>query len=331
MRPIAAGSARNVATVSGDQCDQVGADNTATTETPVEALADLEITKSVAPAEVRLDEQITFTMRVTNHGPSTATGVVVTDALPAGVTFVSATGDSGSCADTAGTVTCTIPSLPAGATATITIVTTRTGPAPITNTATVDGAERDPDESNNTATASLTSSVPEDCGNCVDDDGDGLVDAADPDCCSADPLTFTRARLSTPKGNKKGGSKLVVKATVPEATFAGLNPRQQGVRLQVSSDGGQLVCCTIPSQYWMKLYGRTFGFWDQLVRICPPIKDFTLSLPRKGHDRIKIRAVGPAMQSFVGTPLDVTVSMGGQCTAGTLTLTRKSPARAVFP
>ena len=233
VRPTAEGSVRNVATVTGERPDPDPGDNTSTTETPVEALSDLEVTKSVAPEVVRLDEQITFTMRITNHGPTTATGVVVTDVLPGGVTFVSATADPGSCGATGGTVTCTIPTLASGATATIVVVTTRTSPDPIANTVTVDGNERDPDESNNTATASLTSSVPEDCGNCEDDDGDGLIDAEDDDCCTAQGLTFTSTRLMSRK------SQLRAKGRFAKGAFAGIDPRQETIRLQVRDANGR--------------------------------------------------------------------------------------------
>ena len=66
------------------------------------------------------------------------------------------------------------------------------------------------------------------CGNCLDDDGDGLVDAEDPECCTAEPLTVTqRALPAAPK------STLRVNATMPDGTFAGLDPRHQDVRLQI--------------------------------------------------------------------------------------------------
>ena len=48
----------------------------------------------------------TYTLTVTNHGPSDATGMTLTDTLPADVVFVSATSDQGTCVWTEGTVVC---------------------------------------------------------------------------------------------------------------------------------------------------------------------------------------------------------------------------------
>ncbi len=51
---------------------------------------DLAITKGDSPDPVRFGEALTYTLLVTNNGPQDATGVMVVDTLPAGVTFVSA-------------------------------------------------------------------------------------------------------------------------------------------------------------------------------------------------------------------------------------------------
>jgi uncharacterized repeat protein (TIGR01451 family) len=59
-----------------------------TTVTPV---ADVAIGKT-AVATVLASSNLVYTISVTNFGPSSASGVVVTDSLPATVTFVSATG-----------------------------------------------------------------------------------------------------------------------------------------------------------------------------------------------------------------------------------------------
>ncbi|ESQ08339.1 MAG: DUF11 domain-containing protein [Thiohalocapsa sp. PB-PSB1] len=86
--------------------------------------ADLQVTKTADPASPVVGETLTYTLAVVNNGPDDATGVVVTDTLPAEVSFVSANATPGSCGQTGGVVTCSLGNVPALGTATITIVTT---------------------------------------------------------------------------------------------------------------------------------------------------------------------------------------------------------------
>ena len=55
------------------------------------AVTDLTIDKSDNVDQVNPGSNIIYTLRITNNGPSDATGVVVLDALPSGVSFISAT------------------------------------------------------------------------------------------------------------------------------------------------------------------------------------------------------------------------------------------------
>ena len=92
----------------------------------------------------------------TNLGPSAATGVTVTDSLPASVTFVSATSTVGSCGHAAPTVTCALGSLANGAGATVTITVRPQIAGPLANAASVGGTEGDPNPTNNTASVTTT-------------------------------------------------------------------------------------------------------------------------------------------------------------------------------
>jgi uncharacterized repeat protein (TIGR01451 family) len=114
---------------------------------------DLALTK-----EATLNSNLTYTITVTNNSVQAATGVTVTDWLPAGVSFVSASASpSGTCTETTGTVTCILGTLVGGAApATITLVTQPTVSGEVVNTATVTLNEPDPDTSNNTATVKTT-------------------------------------------------------------------------------------------------------------------------------------------------------------------------------
>ena len=89
--------------------------------------------------------------------PATTSGVTLTDVLPAGVTFVSATPSSGTCSGTS-TVVCKLGIFPSGATATIDIVVTVASNAPdtLTNSASVTALTSDPVLGNNTATEVTT-------------------------------------------------------------------------------------------------------------------------------------------------------------------------------
>jgi uncharacterized repeat protein (TIGR01451 family) len=121
-------------------------------------VADLSIAKSDAPDPVIVGETLTYTLTVANNGPDDATEVTVTDTLPAGVAFVSATAG---CVNSAGTVTCTVGALTNGATATMTItVTAPTTPGTISNTASVTGSPADPDGANNLATETTVVNPP---------------------------------------------------------------------------------------------------------------------------------------------------------------------------
>jgi uncharacterized repeat protein (TIGR01451 family) len=108
---------------------------------PLAEQADLEISKADSPDPVTVGDNLTYTITVTNLGPDAATNVVVTDTLPSGVTFVSA---SPGCVHSAGVVTCNLGNIPAGDSVTITIVVTVTAPGTISNTATVTSDTLDP-------------------------------------------------------------------------------------------------------------------------------------------------------------------------------------------
>jgi uncharacterized repeat protein (TIGR01451 family) len=155
--PSGSGVINNTGTVTTSNAG--GDDSTAST--CVQALVDLAITKTGAPgapgtpADV-FPGNITWTLVVTNNGPSTATGVVVGDPIPAGTTYV-----SGSVGTTQGTcsggpiVNCNLGTMANGASVTIVFVTTPTVTGQITNTATVVGTLPETDTTNNSASATV--------------------------------------------------------------------------------------------------------------------------------------------------------------------------------
>jgi uncharacterized repeat protein (TIGR01451 family) len=113
---------------------------------------DLAITKVDDPDPLFVNDTLTYTLTVRNNGPDTATAVVVTDSLPSGVTFVSASPSQGGCLGDR-VVSCQLGTMAAGATATITVVVRPTVTGTITNTAIVAGHEAESNMANNTASA----------------------------------------------------------------------------------------------------------------------------------------------------------------------------------
>ncbi|MDQ6469847.1 hypothetical protein RB619_04255 [Flavobacterium sp. LHD-80] len=55
-------------------------------------VADLSLQKTVSPTSVSINDNVIFTIRVTNSGPNNATGITVSDQLPPGYTYVSDNG-----------------------------------------------------------------------------------------------------------------------------------------------------------------------------------------------------------------------------------------------
>jgi len=109
---------------------------------------DLAIAKT-GPAQVTEGDNITYTLTARNLGPTTATGVTVSDPVPANSTFVSA---SAGCAQAAGLVTCTAGTMAPGATQVFTIVVKAGSGNTVVNTATIAGNQTDPNLANNVAT-----------------------------------------------------------------------------------------------------------------------------------------------------------------------------------
>jgi uncharacterized repeat protein (TIGR01451 family) len=115
--------------------------------------ADLAITQSATPDPAGTGKDVMFTLTVTNNGSGAATGVNVSDTIPAGSTFIWA---SPGCSPAAGTVSCNVGSLAVGAARTVKVVVRPTSAGTATNAASVAGAQSDANTANNSSTASVT-------------------------------------------------------------------------------------------------------------------------------------------------------------------------------
>ena len=136
-----------------------GEDDEASVTVTVVPASNLALTKTVNVSGPEVGESLVYTLEVTNAGPSDATAVVLTDALPAGVLLLSA---SAGCSEAGGVVTCTAASLPSGADISFD-VEVEVLPQPLgtvlVNAAAVSADEVDIDPSDNVASATATVSA----------------------------------------------------------------------------------------------------------------------------------------------------------------------------
>jgi uncharacterized repeat protein (TIGR01451 family) len=159
LAPSFTGTLSNTATVTAPTgiVDVAPANNTATATAPAAPIADLSITKTDAATAVTPGTSVTYTVVVSNAGPSRAVGAAVADPLPAGATGGTWSCTGGACGSATG-------AMPMGATVTLDpgqtatyAVTVDVAPGAtgtLTNTATVTApaSTTDPDPANNLAT-----------------------------------------------------------------------------------------------------------------------------------------------------------------------------------
>ena len=167
----------NTAVVSSPTTDPVPSNNTSTDNAGTTQSADLQVVKTLTSSLVA-GQDATYSLAVSDNGPSDAAGTVtLSDTLPTGESYQSATGAGWSCGSSGALVTCTHSgAIVAGAAASV--VTVRVAlasdvtPGAITNTASVNSETTpDPDAGNNTYSTTNTSTTKADLSITKSDDG----------------------------------------------------------------------------------------------------------------------------------------------------------------
>ena len=143
----------NIANASGNQYDPNMTNNRANATGTVPPAADLRVTKNVNNTTPNYLDNVTFTVAVTNAGPNNATGVSLSDLLPAGLVWVS---DNSGGAYNPATGVWTIGNLNVGSVVSLSISALVNATGFINNIANVSGAQYDQNMSNNIANASVT-------------------------------------------------------------------------------------------------------------------------------------------------------------------------------
>jgi large repetitive protein len=122
----------------------------------VGGIADLSVSQTAVPSTTIVGEEISYRVTVTNLGPNSATGVVLTNSLPAGITLLSATVSRGTHTTSPGLIRANFGNLTSGGTARLDFVARAISPGTLTNRASVGSSDFDPDLANNVSTNLVT-------------------------------------------------------------------------------------------------------------------------------------------------------------------------------
>jgi uncharacterized repeat protein (TIGR01451 family) len=157
----AAGSYTVQGSVTADQPDPVLSNNSDSTLVTVTPAADLSAQIVGSPNPATPGAAITYAVTVTNHGPSPASTVALTDAwsstVAGGVQLLSFGTTQGQCAlSTDQRIDCQLGGLASGATTTVSVTVRARGTGSVTDQAQVSAAEFDPDTTNNAGTLTTT-------------------------------------------------------------------------------------------------------------------------------------------------------------------------------
>ena len=192
-------------------------------------VANTAIGKAIAdPAEVPAGgftpgTSVTYTLTVTNEGPSPATGVIVQDKLPAGVTFVSAEGD-GTFDAASGKWDLSAEVIEKGATRTLRITVTidaSTAGSVVTNTATIEKQDQVGDKTpDNTSSVDLTAGYT--IGGKLYNDADASFSSSDSEAPYAGVTVALLKKDGTPVLDKDGNPVTAVTDADGKYSFPGL-------------------------------------------------------------------------------------------------------------
>ena len=214
VKPQTTGNVHNDARVTSDTLDTNNSNDLAHTDTAVVARADLSTAISATPNPVVAGRTLSYQITVSNAGPSTATGVMITDTLPAVLTYTSATVSTagGTCGLQVNTniVQCQIGTLDPGQNSVIFIYglvsPSAVSGSTITNTATASSAATDPAPGNDAASVNTSVATSADVGVSLASDKDVYK-----------PSTVIHYTITVVNGGPSDAQNVIVTQALPPA------------------------------------------------------------------------------------------------------------------
>ena len=173
----------------------------------------------------------------------------------------------------------------------------------------------------------VSSEVVDVCGDCIDNDGNGLVDYEDASCCpQPDELRITSGHFLASKGGLARGH-LALAASVG-SSFTTADPSAEDVTIQLRNASGELLCAALGRQLWKKAGHKGFKFRAAGLIAAGP-KRGTLR-PKRGGAQFTTSSPQIDLSRYEGD-LRVTLRVGGHCARGAAILRARGKKGFVYP
>jgi hypothetical protein len=168
------------------------------------------------------------------------------------------------------------------------------------------------------------------CDDCVDNDGDGLIDYEDPDCCeTSQTLGVDRLTLRSPTV-RVHGSQLRLDARYAGTTPALFDPLRQDTTIELSDANGTVLCATIPAKRWRRLRRLTYRFTDATGAAAGGLQTGEFRINRNGALLFRARGRDVGVRPIASGTVRLTVRVGKECSRSSMAL-RTSRKGLAYP
>jgi len=166
------------------------------------------------------------------------------------------------------------------------------------------------------------------CGNCIDDDGDGLVDYEDPDCC-AQPFALELQQIAIRPAAKRRQDRLKLNAIYTRHYPPNFSPLTQDTSIQIADDAGQIFCTTVKAGHFMPRGQHGASFWGD-GSFSNGLSDGRFTINPNGMVKFRTHGRQAQVRPTDSRSIRVTLRVGNHCSRTSLT-PRATKTVLLFP